>query len=120
MISVGAIEEVFPAEWVSIRESGLTAPFITSYTLIGRRAKDLERARRDVRSAIARVSPRLTRADRTRQFILLSDYPREGHGLRGGRSPLTNYVEAWPTMTVAQRIACGDFTKQMSLVRFVL
>src|SRR3982751_2045122 len=114
MITSEQLKNLFPTEGELPVEHGLPAPLHQRHTLVDGELRPWEGPIETVRSAIC-----VRGADGSLQQLELGSYPMGG--IPEAEEALTAAVSAyddgggvWPTMTVAERIACmQDFTKQM-------
>ena len=114
MITSEQLKKSFPAEGDLSGKHGLPAPVHQRHTLIGGELKTWNGRAETVRSAICARKP-----DGSLEQIELGSYPMGGvpeaeEALAAAVAAYDDGRGPWPTMTVAQRIACmQNFTKQM-------
>ena len=114
MITSEQLKKSFPAEGDLSERHGLPAPVHQRHTLIGGELKTWNGRVETVRSAICARKP-----DGSLEQIELGSYPMGGvpeaeEALAAAVAAYDDGRGPWPTMTVAQRIACmQNFTKQM-------
>ena len=114
MITSEQLKKSFPAEGDLSGRHGLPAPVHQRHTLIGGELKTWNGRVETVRSAVCARKP-----DGSLEQIELGSYPMGGvpeaeEALAAAVAAYDDGRGPWPTMTVAQRIACmQNFTKQM-------
>ena len=114
MITSEQLASVFPAESDLVGEQGRPEPVHQRETLVGGELKPWTGPVQTVRSAIC-----LRQDDGSLEQVVLGSYPMGGipeaeEALAAAVAAYDDGGGEWPTMTVAERIACmQDFTKQM-------
>jgi glyceraldehyde-3-phosphate dehydrogenase (NADP+) len=114
MITSEQLASVFPAESDLVGEQGRSEPVHQRETLVGGELKPWTGPVQTVRSAIC-----VRQDDGSLEQVVLGSYPMGGipeaeEALAAAVAAYDDGRGEWPTMTVAQRIACmQDFTKQM-------
>src|SRR4051795_1371078 len=118
MITSEQLASVFPAESDLVGEQGQPEPVPQRETLVGGEWKPWTGPVQTVRSAIC-----VRKGDGSLEQVELGSYPMGGipeaeEALAAAVSAYDDGGGEWPTMTVAERIACmQDFTKQMIALR---